>query len=119
MREESFEAIADELDDLLEAERSALLSGDLDQIGRLLNKKENLVERFSSSDTVDKENLALVAGKLKRNQDLLDQALGGIRSVAKRLAALKRVRQSLDTYNSRGEKKSVDLATRATVEKRS
>ena len=118
MREESFEAIANELDYLLEAERTALISGDLDRIGRLLHKKETLVERFSSRDTVDKELLASVSGKLKRNQDLLDQALGGIRSVTKRLDALKRVRQSLHTYNSRGEKKSVDLTTRGSVEKR-
>ncbi len=118
MYEDSFEAIADELDTLLEAERSALLSGDLDRIGRLLSRKESLVDGFSALRDIDKKRLNVLAAKLKRNQELLDQALGGIRSVANRLSALKRVRKSLDTYDARGAKQSVDLGRKVSFEKR-
>lgn len=111
------DALAD-LDDLLETEKEALLSGNLEMIGRLLDRKERLVEKFSMLEDEDARILAGVAGKLRRNQDLLDHALDGIRSVATRLAALRRVKETLDTYDSSGTRKSVKIAQDGSLEKR-
>ncbi|MCV3269901.1 flagellar protein FlgN [Roseobacter sinensis] len=118
MTNEEFEDVVDALDDLLEAERAALLAGDLDEVGRLLERKEGLIERFATLDDADRDALAGLQTKLKRNQALLDQALEGIRSVSRRLAALRRVRSSLETYDDKGERRSIDIALDGSVEKR-
>lgn len=113
-----FEDAISELDDLLEAERDALLSGNLDQIGRLLERKEALIDELSTLERFESDTLQSLTGKLKRNQALLDSALEGIRKVAKRLAALRRVRSTLDTYDSNGAKKSIDIVSEGSIEKR-
>lgn len=106
------------LDDVLEAEREALLSGDLEKIGRLLERKESLIEDLSVLEEFEAGDLHDLTGKMKRNQDLLDSALEGIRAVAGRLAALRRVRNTLDTYDSNGAKRAIHVAKDGTVEKR-
>ena len=106
------------LDDVLEKEREALLSGNLEAIGRLLEQKESLIEDLSVLDEVEAKALHDLTGKMKRNQDLLDHALAGIRSVAGRLAAMRRVRSSLDTYDANGTKRSVDMTNDPSLEKR-
>ena len=118
MTDRSLEDVVADLDDLLETERAALLSGDLEIIGRQLHRKENLVDELSVLDAADTRALAAVAGKLRRNQDLLDYALDGIRSVATRLAALRRVKEALDTYDATGTRKSVKISKESSLEKR-
>ncbi|MEE4188852.1 MAG: flagellar biosynthesis protein FlgN [Roseobacter sp.] len=113
----SMDIIAD-LDDLLEAERAALLSGNLENIGRLLDRKEALIDEMSVLEAIPPGPLHQVTGKLRRNQDLLDHALEGIRSVATRLATLRRVRETLDTYDSNGTKKAIRIAADGSLEKR-
>ncbi len=118
MSNEDFEDVIDALDDLLEAERTALLAGDLDEVARLLERKETLIESFATLDEVDRAPLADLQEKVKRNQALLDQALEGIRSVSRRLAALRRVRTSLETYDEKGERQKIDMSQDKSVEKR-
>ena len=108
----------DALDDLLESERAALLSGDLDKVGRLLETKESLIEELSRIEAFEAQALQELQGKMKRNQDLLDSALEGIRAVAGRLAALRRVRTTLDTYDAKGARKSIDVDKEGSLEKR-
>ena len=95
----------DALDDLLDAERAALLAGDLDQIGRLVTQKESLVADLHGADVSEIERLQR---KMARNQVLLDRALLGIRSVANRLGSLRRIRRSLETYDKDGRKSAFD-----------
>lgn len=108
----------DALDDLLEEERAALLTGDLEKVGRLFDRKEGLIEELSQLEQFEARTLNTLQDKMKRNQALLDSALEGIRAVAGRLAALRRVRSTLDTYDSNGAKRSIKIGKDGAVEKR-
>lgn len=110
--------VIDALDDLLEAERAALLSGKIDEVGRLLTRKEALIDELSTLEGRALPELQTLSNKVKRNQDLLDHALEGIRTVARRLASLRRVRSALDTYDARGARHTIDITPEASVEKR-
>lgn len=118
MTNEQFEDVIDSLDDVLEAEREALLVGNLDEIGRLLERKEALIDQLATLDEAERAPLEALNAKVERNQALLDHALDGIRSVARRLAALRRVRSSLETYDEKGERRTIDVTPDGAVEKR-
>jgi flagellar biosynthesis/type III secretory pathway chaperone len=106
------------LDDLLDAERAALLTGDIDQIGRLLEQKESLIDSLNEQEAVDRFTLENLNSKVERNQELLNSALDGIRTVARRLATMRRIRRTLDTYDAQGRKSSIVLDQEQTVERR-
>ena len=108
----------DSLDDLLDEERAALLDGKLDQIGRMLKRKESLIDVLNGSDQFDIEALSNLNIKVVRNQGLLTSALEGIQSVTDRLAAMRRIKNSLDTYDARGQRKEIDMPLKGVVEKR-
>ncbi|WP_195821127.1 flagellar biosynthesis protein FlgN [Roseobacter sp. MH60115] len=118
MTNERFEDVIDALDDVLDAEREALLAGNLDEIGRLLERKESLIDQLASLEEADRDPLEALNAKVMRNQALLDSALEGIRTVARRLSALRRVRSSLETYDEKGERHTIDVAPDGAVEKR-
>lgn len=106
------------LDDLLEAERTALLKGDIDQIGRLMEQKESLIDALNQQEAVDRSELENLNTKVERNQELLHSALDGIRTVARRLATMRRIRKTLDTYDAQGRKNSIVLNQESSVERR-
>lgn len=118
MTNEEFKDVIDALDDVLESERAALLEGNLDEVGRLLERKEALIDELSQLELASREPLEDLNSKVQRNQALLDQALEGIRTVARRLAAMRRVRSSLDTYDEKGERRTIDVTPEGVVEKR-
>ena len=118
MTNEQFEDVIDALDDLLDAEREALLAGNLDEVGRLLERKEDLIDQLASLEEGDKAPLEALSAKVQRNQALLDGALEGSRSVARRLAALRRVRSALETYDEKGERQTIDFTPDGGLEKR-
>ncbi|MEM6309066.1 MAG: flagellar biosynthesis protein FlgN [Pseudomonadota bacterium] len=109
----------DALEDLLDAERTALLAGKLDDVSRLRTRKERLISTLNEHGSFQAEKFEGVREKAKRNHVLLDSALNGIRSVTQRLSAIRKVRQSLETYDSFGRKQIVDIQTGGTLEKRS
>lgn len=117
MADETQEVI-DGLDDLLDTERRLLLAGDLDGIARLHDRKVDLIERLNALDATDHAGLGDLNDKVGHNQALLKSALEGIRAVAQRLAIVRRIRGSLDTYDAEGRKKSLPLETSRNVEKR-
>lgn len=108
----------DSLDDLLDKERAALLDGKLDQIGRMLKRKELLIDVLNESDQPEIATLADLNTKVVRNQALLASALEGIQSVADRLVAMRRIKNSLDTYDAQGQRKEIDMPAKGKVEKR-
>ncbi|APX13275.1 hypothetical protein [Tateyamaria omphalii] len=118
MGHESIAFIIDELDDLLDAERTALLAGNLDDVKRLFERKTNLVDALSRSESDQTSGVAALRNKVERNQDLLQSAADGVKSVARRLAAIRRVRESLETYDAQGKRKKVDVKAVSTLEKR-
>lgn len=107
-----------QLDKVLEEERTLLLQGDLGALGTLLPVKEQLVELFLENSKTNREQIAPLESKLRRNQLLLDGALDGIRAVTVRLAALRQVHTALDTYDAQGQKQHATISTNTKVEKR-
>ena len=93
-------SIMDSLNDLLEAERAALLAGNLEKLTSMAERKEALIEALNAAEQTDLELLQELDSKVKRNQTLLNGALDGIRTVARRMAAFRRVRGSLETYDA-------------------
>lgn len=118
MTPDFFQGIFDELDDLLDAERAALLEGNLEEVGRMFDRKSRLLNELSTLDAVEAQSAMALQQKLQRNQGLLDSAADGVRSVARRLAAIRRVRESLETYDARGQRNKIDVKQSGTLEKR-
>ncbi|MBW4962652.1 MAG: flagellar biosynthesis/type III secretory pathway chaperone [Akkermansiaceae bacterium] len=106
------------LDDVLEAERSALIKGKLDLLTSMADRKEALIEALNSAEVDDDTQLKLLDVKVKRNQELLNNALEGIRKVTRRMAAFRRVQASLETYDKNGDKCIVEVAPKTSVERR-
>ncbi|PIE12420.1 MAG: flagellar biosynthesis protein FlgN [Rhodobacterales bacterium] len=123
MTDDTAIATMEALDDLLDRERGALLSGDLDRLVRMLDEKTTLIDTLNNGveaiETQDeRKTLHDLQSKVTRNQELLDSALSGIRSVAKRMSALHQVRKSLDTYDEAGHKTTIDAMRDRKMEKR-
>ena len=112
------QATIDDLDQLLDREREALLTGELEILSGIHDTKSELIDQLNRLDVQDQERLATLREKVGRNQDLLNSALEGIRAVSKRLAAVRRVKSKLETYTASGEKAQVETQTDRTLEKR-
>lgn len=93
------------LDALLDDERAALIAGDLDRIAVLADRKASLVAGLADTQD-DKEALLPLHHKIKRNQALLDGALEGIRTVTARIAAMRGVNATLETYDRNGRRQT-------------
>lgn len=106
------------LTDLLNQEHKALLEGDLDQVTKLFATKEALFDQICVDPPNDIGEMRKLEKKIKRNHLLLDGALEGIRRVADRMTALKRVQTSIDTYGADGCKQKILLKPTSTIERR-
>lgn len=118
MTHDIIEAPITELSTLLDAERVALLDGDLDRVADLLETKEVLFDKVGAEKPKDIAALQTLDDKIRRNQLLLDGALQGIKAVAERMAELRKVHTSLETYGADGRKKQIALKPQSTVERR-
>lgn len=117
MTNETEDRIMARLDALLDAERIALLGGDLGRIASDVAEKERLIDALGATEA-HQHDLTALQVKLARNRDLLDGALQGIRSVAARMASYRRVRRSMDTYDGQGRKHTIPGEVARTVHKR-
>lgn len=118
MTEADGERLIAELHALLDRERQALLDGDLRGIGALMEEKAALVEELAGGATEDTEKLAPLHLKFRRNQELFDQALAGIRNVAERLGTLREMRRSMNVYDSSGRRETIESTAEKRLEKR-
>ena len=90
-------AAADALEDLLDHERSLILSGKIDGLLRVSGEKDRLLARLpGSGDTTDM--LDRLRRKADRNQKLLAAAAKGLKAAARRVEALNTTTTSLRTY---------------------
>ncbi|MDE4172962.1 flagellar export chaperone FlgN [Phaeobacter sp. PT47_59] len=112
------QAFIDALDRILDEERSALMTGDLKQMESILARKEEAIDQLNTISNLEQQTLAQVQTKVVRNQDLLESAMEGIRSVAARMAELRRVRKGLDVYDSTGRKTRYGTRLTKKLEKR-
>lgn len=108
----------DALEELLDAERAALLQGDLVALTEMFGEKEVLIEALQARTQSDLPVLKQIDTKLRRNQLLLNGALEGIRDVANRMATLRKMRSGLETYSSDGTKRHIEVAVDHAVERR-
>ncbi|MEX1234570.1 MAG: flagellar protein FlgN [Roseovarius sp.] len=118
MTHDSAQSIIDRMDALLDEERRALLKGNLEAIGTLLARKEALIDQLNALDPDGTKRIDQLQGKVMRNQALLDGALQGIRTVAGRLTALRRIRRTLETYDRSGRKSAISDVIEHELEKR-
>lgn len=118
MIEKNSQELIDELDEILEEEREALIHGQLAKMEELLARKDKLISGLNAYDELDRESLMSVHEKVSRNQLLLDSAMQGIRSVAARMQELRRVRKGLDVYDKAGRKSSYSTRASLKLEKR-
>ncbi|MFK7939509.1 MAG: flagellar protein FlgN [Roseovarius sp.] len=110
--------LIDQLDGLLEQERDVLLEGQLEAMASIAKEKERLIDALNSLEPDPAYNIADLQSKVARNQVLLDGALQGIRNVAARLAALRKIRRTLETYDATGQKQVIQGEIERKVEKR-
>ena len=118
MNSEATQETIDALDLLLERERDALLSGDLERLVGYLGEKETLIDTLNDCPDAGGEGLQSLQSKALRNQALFDSALQGIRSVATRMTALHHIRRSLETYDENGRRTTIESFAERKMEKR-
>lgn len=112
------DALIRKLDELLDIERQALLNGNLEALADIVDEKETLIDALNALEFGTPEDIAPVNEKVERNQVLLEQALQGIRSVARRLADIRQSRKTFDTYDRMGHKNKIEGDSETSVEKR-
>jgi len=108
-----------DLEDLLEAEVTALRSGDYVALEGLAVDKERLLRELAESqDDLDLEKTRDLQALLERNGVLYEATMDGLRTVIDRLKSVARVHSHLDTYAPGGAMQ--DLAPpQSSFEKRS
>lgn len=116
MSEGAITAIAD-LDRVLEEERAALLGGDLAALDALLERKSLLIETLAREAAGVPEALEPLQIKLRRNRELFEQALAGLRAVSDRLQALREVHEGGGTYDVSGRRRRIEKAARHRLER--
>lgn len=109
--------VTDRLNDLLVAEKEALLEGDLARIAALIEEKEALVDALQST-AEPAEILGPLRDRIERNHTLYDHVLSGIRAVTSRLGSLQRIQKTLETYDSSGRRFSIETPVEGRLEKR-
>ena len=117
MQQKTDELIRD-LDSLLDEEREILLTGDLSQLEPLLKRKEALISALNNSEPERSEELVRTSEKTVRNQALLQEALAGIREVAKKLSDARQSKRFFETYDRQGQRTKVAAEGESSVEKR-
>jgi len=96
----------DALEDLLDKERAAILSGALEDMGRIAGEKEKVLDSHTLT-APDQETLDRVQRKAARNQQLLSAAIRGVRAVAARLDVMRNGPGEMNTYDSAGQRKTL------------
>jgi hypothetical protein len=111
------QTMTDALEALIAAERDALKAGDFDRITELFEEKQELKARLDGS-AIEPAKLAPLRDGMRRNHELFDQALAGLRNVAGRLSDMNRIRRSLNTNDAMGRSQIIDAPAKPMMERR-
>ncbi|MCA8869489.1 MAG: hypothetical protein KDA67_12620 [Rhodobacteraceae bacterium] len=109
------------LERLLEDVRTTLRSGDYQQLAALATEQERMIGRLQTQPqgtAPDKGLPARIADAARRNQRLIEAAMEGFRSAARRRNEILAAQQPIKTYDRSGQKTSLE-SDQATLEKRS
>lgn len=104
------------LDEVLNAEKLALLTGEYEGLAELQVSKEQLIARLPDND-ITRTRIADLKTKMVGNQALLRGAIDGIGAARQRMAALEQVQRNLSVYGPTG-KIEIASETRSVVEKK-
>lgn len=107
-----------QIDRLLEEERLALSEGRLNDLVELISQKQALIDALTATPLAQDAPLKELQSKAARNQAMLDSALRGIKSVSARLSTLRKVRESLDSYDAQGQRRTINTPSQGKLEKR-
>lgn len=118
MSHETAQPLIDQLDDLLDRERQALVTGNLIALAKLATEKEQVIGELNAIDRLEQSALSGAQTKLLRNQDLLNSAMAGIQAVAMRMAELRKARDGLDIYDEAGRRTRYGMTACSKLEKR-
>lgn len=90
------------IEDLLDAEKSAILSGDFRMINKIAEQKEKLFEENTSRSVNKLSSISKIREKSKHNQRLLAAYMLGIRAAIKRISELQSGATGLNIYSNQG-----------------
>jgi len=96
---------------LLEVERIALLEGDFETVGALIDEKEALVVSFGPENRND---LRLLSVALTHNSALFSASLEGVSTVVETMRQQSAARTKLSGYDSSGKPTEISRTTPAT-----
>ncbi|MEM1362016.1 MAG: hypothetical protein AAGF94_09910 [Pseudomonadota bacterium] len=95
----------EEIEDILDAERDALISGDLDSIDSFAARKADLLAEISEQHTaLAPEIYKRLSEKALHNQNLLFGAARGIAAVRQRLLDIQNVHCGAGSYDRKGQR---------------
>lgn len=121
MIEDAQQKTISRLNRLLEDERRILLDGDLDRMQHLAAEKERLLQNLKELEEPNgnaERCLRDLHDSFARNQALMNGALEGIRTVARRVASYRQAGKSMATYDASGSKQTIEGDVGHHVEKR-
>ena len=117
MRDLPNSKVIQQVEDVLVAERALLVSGDFKALERLEVDKEKVIAAIRPMSEKDLQELRHLRGLAEHNQQLFKQALKGIQDVSDRLESIRKVGETIDTYDHTGRRVSVETQQSKELEK--
>ena len=96
-----------DLDNLLDLERQYLLTGALDHLTDISDRKLELVDELQANSHTLPDP---IREKLHKNQDLLKSAIAGIQAAKSRMTEFRHVRDCLSFYGPPGHRQNISLS---------
>ena len=118
MRDLPNSKVIQQVEDVLVAERALLVSGDFKALKRLEVDKEKVIAAIRPMSEKDLQELRHLRGLAEHNQQLFKQALKGIQDVSDRLESIRKLGETIDTYDHTGRRVSVETQQSKELEKR-
>ena len=118
MRDLPHSKVIQQVEDVLVAERALLITGDFKALERLEADKEKVIAAIRPMSERDLQELSHLRGLAEHNQQLFKQALKGIQDVADRLESIRKIGETIDTYDQTGRRISVETQQSKALEKR-